>query len=343
MIRSAPSISTTGRARAARACGSRAGRRPRGPRAAARRARGRGPSRRRRCGSRACRVRRRGASRCSPSHRAGTGGSSSSSRTGSMLPRRSGCPRCASSAGCSCSRRFNAFFKHGEAQLFLARRDGRVVGRISAQIDHAYNAFHGSRWGMFGFLECEDDPEAADALLGGRRGLAAASASATAWSGRWTSRMNDESGDPRSRATTATPMIRQPWHPPYYRELCEEAGLEQGDGPADVAAGDRRPREDPARHRRARRAACEPEHGDPPAARCRGARCAATWTSSPRSTTRPGRATGASSPYDKEDLDAYAQELQLVFDPRLVHGRREDGTGETVGDRDHRARTSTRC
>ena len=40
------------------------------------------------------------------------------------------------------SRRFNAFFKHGEAQLFLARRDGRVVGRISAQVDHAYNEFH---------------------------------------------------------------------------------------------------------------------------------------------------------------------------------------------------------
>ena len=33
--------------------------------------------------------------------------------------------------------RFNAFFRRGEAQLFLARRDGRVAGRISAQIDTA--------------------------------------------------------------------------------------------------------------------------------------------------------------------------------------------------------------
>ena len=23
------------------------------------------------------------------------------------------------------------------------------------------------------------------------------------------------------------PMVRQPWHPPYYRELCEGAGLEK--------------------------------------------------------------------------------------------------------------------
>src|SRR5436305_1881091 len=47
------------------------------------------------------------------------------------------------------SRRMNAFFKHGEAEYFLARRDGRVVGRATAQIDHAFNRFHDSRWGMF--------------------------------------------------------------------------------------------------------------------------------------------------------------------------------------------------
>jgi hypothetical protein len=29
------------------------------------------------------------------------------------------------------SRRFNAFFTHGEARYFLARRDGRVVGAVS--------------------------------------------------------------------------------------------------------------------------------------------------------------------------------------------------------------------
>ena len=29
----------------------------------------------------------------------------------------------------------NPWFEHGKAQLFLARRDGRTVGRISAHID----------------------------------------------------------------------------------------------------------------------------------------------------------------------------------------------------------------
>jgi hypothetical protein len=53
------------------------------------------------------------------------------------------------------SRRLNPFFKHGDAQLFLARREGRVVGRISAQIDRSFNEFQGNRWGLFGFLEFE--------------------------------------------------------------------------------------------------------------------------------------------------------------------------------------------
>ena len=61
--------------------------------------------------------------------------------------------------------RFNAFFKHGEAQLFLAWRDGRVVGRISAHLDRHFYEFHDNAWGMFGFFEVEEDAEAAQALL----------------------------------------------------------------------------------------------------------------------------------------------------------------------------------
>ena len=39
----------------------------------------------------------------------------------------------------------NAYFKHADAAYFLARRDGRVVGRITAQVDRAYNEFHSNR------------------------------------------------------------------------------------------------------------------------------------------------------------------------------------------------------
>jgi GNAT superfamily N-acetyltransferase len=121
------------------------------------------------------------------------------------------------------SRRANAFFTHGEAAYFLARRDGRVVGRITAQVDRAFNEFHSSRWGMFGFLEFEEDREVLDALLG----------AAEAWLrergcdrmvGPMDFQMNDESGV-LIEGYNREPMVKQPWHPPYYHGLCEQAGL----------------------------------------------------------------------------------------------------------------------
>src|SRR5262245_34827863 len=54
----------------------------------------------------------------------------------------------------------------GQAELFLARRDGRVVGRIGAVVNHQHNTFEGVRQGFFGFYEAVDDQAVADALLG---------------------------------------------------------------------------------------------------------------------------------------------------------------------------------
>ncbi len=59
----------------------------------------------------------------------------------------------------------NAFYLHADVQLFLARKQGRVAGRISAHIDHEHNRYWSERTGFFGFLECEDHPEVAEALL----------------------------------------------------------------------------------------------------------------------------------------------------------------------------------
>jgi GNAT superfamily N-acetyltransferase len=121
------------------------------------------------------------------------------------------------------SRKLNPYFKHGEAEYFLAWRDGRVVGRVTAQVDRAFNEYHESRWGMFGFLELEDDPEVLQALL---------DAAATWLRARGCDRMvgpmdfsmNEESGI-LIEGHELEPLIRQPWHPPYYQRLCEEAGL----------------------------------------------------------------------------------------------------------------------
>jgi hypothetical protein len=121
------------------------------------------------------------------------------------------------------SRRLNPYFTHGEAEYFLARREDRVVGRITAQIDHAFNELHQTRWGNFGFLELEDDQQALDALL----------AAAEHWLrargcermvGPMDFQLNDESGVLIDGFEHA-PSIRQPWHPPYYQARCEAANL----------------------------------------------------------------------------------------------------------------------
>lgn len=56
----------------------------------------------------------------------------------------------------------NPWFEHGEAQLFLAERDGKLVGRISAHIDHLAlkqpaEQGMGSGTGNWGLMEAEDE------------------------------------------------------------------------------------------------------------------------------------------------------------------------------------------
>ncbi len=59
----------------------------------------------------------------------------------------------------------NAYFQHAEGQYWLAFRDGRPVGRISAQIDRLHLEKHRDGAGHFGLLDAEDDQTVFDALL----------------------------------------------------------------------------------------------------------------------------------------------------------------------------------
>jgi len=64
------------------------------------------------------------------------------------------------------SEKKNPFFKHSEAQLFLARNnEGKVVGRIAAVLDNNYNEHHESNVGFFGFFDVINDYETAKLLL----------------------------------------------------------------------------------------------------------------------------------------------------------------------------------
>ena len=56
-------------------------------------------------------------------------------------------------------------FKHLRWRAWLAQRDGRTVGRISAQVDVLHQERHGDDTGFFGLIEGEDDAAVFTALF----------------------------------------------------------------------------------------------------------------------------------------------------------------------------------
>ena len=117
----------------------------------------------------------------------------------------------------------NPFFKHAEVEFFLAWRGETPVGRITAHIDRHFNEFQHHDWGMFGFFECENDVEAANALL----------STAEEWlRARGRDRMvgpmdfttNDECGV-LVDGYELLPTVLTNWQHPYYPRLIEGAGL----------------------------------------------------------------------------------------------------------------------
>ncbi|MEO9037432.1 MAG: N-acetyltransferase, partial [Gemmatimonadaceae bacterium] len=117
----------------------------------------------------------------------------------------------------------NPFYKEADRQLFLALRDGVPVGRIAAIENRAHNAFHNDRVGFFGFFECGNDQDAANALF----------AAAETW---LRARGLDTMRGPTNPSTNHEcgmlvggferhPMIMTTWNPTYYPTLVDRAGF----------------------------------------------------------------------------------------------------------------------
>jgi hypothetical protein len=119
----------------------------------------------------------------------------------------------------------NPFYQDAARALFLAVRDGDVVGRIAAIENRAHNRFHGDRVGFWGFFECVNDQPVADALF----------EAAQRWlSGRGLEVMRG----PMNPSTNYEcgllvegfehrPTFMTAWNPPYYDALCTAAGMEK--------------------------------------------------------------------------------------------------------------------
>ena len=117
----------------------------------------------------------------------------------------------------------NPFFEHAEGTAFLAYKDGRCVGRITAQIDQEHLKRHRDDAGFFGYLDTVDDPEVAEALLAEASKWLAARGMKRA-RGPFNLSINEELGI-LIEGFDRPPMVMMPHHHPYQGKLIEQAGF----------------------------------------------------------------------------------------------------------------------
>jgi GNAT superfamily N-acetyltransferase len=115
------------------------------------------------------------------------------------------------------------FWKFSEQALFVARRGPTVVGRIAGVIDRNSNDYHKEKACAWGFFECEDNVETADALF----------AAVEEWG---KAKGMDFLRGPLNPSTNyevgmliegfeRPASIMMPYNPPYYIKLAEACGF----------------------------------------------------------------------------------------------------------------------
>jgi len=122
-------------------------------------------------------------------------------------------------------KKHNPFFKHAEMELFLAYKNGELVGRIAGICNENHNNFHKDKMGFFGFYESINDKVVMQALFDkviswlkdhDKNGMY----------GPMNPSTNDEIGL-LIKGFDSPPYIMMCHNPPYYQNLFEEYGLKK--------------------------------------------------------------------------------------------------------------------
>ncbi len=115
------------------------------------------------------------------------------------------------------------FYEENQVQTFLATRGGKTVGRIAAILNVGHLRRYNDGVGFFGFFECVDDQEVADALFE----HAAAwlkEKGATTIRGPMNPSMNHTVGL-LIEGFDSSPFFMMTYNPPYYQKLVENSGF----------------------------------------------------------------------------------------------------------------------
>ncbi|MFC3051363.1 GNAT family N-acetyltransferase [Kordiimonas pumila] len=118
----------------------------------------------------------------------------------------------------------NPYFKHADVALFLAERDGKATGRISAQIDSLAQEKWGPNLGHFGFFEAADQETAGLLLETAEKWLK--ERGCVRMQGPWSFSANMETGT-LVKGFDTPPCILMPHGLPAYDSWIKENGLEK--------------------------------------------------------------------------------------------------------------------
>jgi GNAT superfamily N-acetyltransferase len=119
----------------------------------------------------------------------------------------------------------NPFYKHADAEFFLAEHEGEVVGRIAAIINHNHNKEHSENIGFFGFFECINDQTVANALFDSVKKYLQEHG-VKAMRGPVNPSVNDEIGL-LIEGFDLSPTVMMTYNPSYYIDLIEKYGFKK--------------------------------------------------------------------------------------------------------------------
>jgi GNAT superfamily N-acetyltransferase len=117
----------------------------------------------------------------------------------------------------------NPFYKHAEVVLFLAEKNGEIVGRIAGIVNHKHIETHEEKAGFFGFFEVIEDFEVAKRLLDEVKNWLK-SRGMEIMRGPMNFSVNDEIGF-LLEGFDSPPVFMMPYNPKYYLEFMEGYGM----------------------------------------------------------------------------------------------------------------------
>lgn len=119
----------------------------------------------------------------------------------------------------------HAAWEYLEGDYFVAFQNDQPVGTIAAFVSHRHNEVHNENVGFFGFFECINDQEAANALFEtAKTHLRGMKVDAIRGPASFTA---NEVYGLLIEGFDEPPMILMPYNPAYYIQLIENAGFEK--------------------------------------------------------------------------------------------------------------------